>query len=315
MKEILLLLSLYIGVCTNVSAQNLVKDFFKSQSQKGTKTDTLNAGNINDTILYVDPHDATTHKRVTTSIDSTYLQTIKDYVFLLRQDYCLYDKKRKKYYGYEGQEMFGTTYSIGLRCKNFNVILDEAVHPWEYDSNYLSFKDTKLEPVVTDSYYSLIGDTDSCHYIKTDSIISITRSIKEKYAYMSAPWVSNQDGFTINTSDTCKTGIIIWVVNGNSNGERGFADVTLKTTLIKGEMFGSINVIPPVNSSQIIGGFYLTDSKYSTFPYQLTGIVALREEKWTLNFPFKNFQVEEIKTQSKVGKLTEIKKTITEIKK
>ncbi len=315
MKKILIIFILSVGMCPYASSQNLVKDFFKSQSQKGNRIDTLNTDGINDTILYVDPNDASTHRRIATLIDSSDLQTIRKYIFLLRQDYCLFDKKKKKYYGYEGMEMFGSTYSIGLRCNNFNILMDEAIHPWEYDDNYNSFKNQKLEPVITDSYFSLIDGNDSSYYVKTESALTATRIVKENYVYQSAPWVSNQEGFAINTSDTCKTGIIVWVINEKSSSKDEHPKVELKSTLIKGEMYGSINVIPPVNSSKILGGIYLTKTTKEDFPYLLTGVVTQRDEKWTLQFPFKNFHAERTKDQPKIGKLTEVKKSLNEIKK
>ena len=51
------------------------------------------------------------------------IDLIKNSFFLLRQDYSLYDKRKKKFYGYNDQGKFGTTYSIGIKCKGFNSFL------------------------------------------------------------------------------------------------------------------------------------------------------------------------------------------------
>lgn len=246
-------------------------------------------------------------------LDSIFLSQLRQSIFILRQDYCLYDKKKKKYYGYEGEDQFGTTLSVGLKCQNFNILMDEAIHPWKYDEKYSQFDEKHLVPTITRSRYTMIDETDPSRYTEPDSIIDAKQTIKDDFVYIGEPLVSNQEGLVLNTTDTCKVGVIVWVVEEKDSTLIRPSKFGLRYSITKAEMFGLVNITPPAKNEIVLGGFYLTETGNKDVPYQLAGITTLRDERWTLSFPFRGFKIDGPKVDSK-GKLTEVKITNKEVK-
>lgn len=303
MKRLLILILAILTLpFSHLYGQNQIPDDFVKRLKE-----LLNNPQIADSVLVGD-----SIKEKTISFSSEF---VKGHLFLLRQDYSLYDKKKKTYYGYNGNDQFGMTYTLGLRCKGFNILLDEAIHPWVYDANYKEFQEKRLEPVITSSHYLLFNDSVNNGYVEMDSVVCAKQTIRENFFYASSPFVSMQDGFTLNTADTCKTGFLVWVVNEGGDIETGQFKMDLKYSIVKAEMFGSINIVPPVASDSIIGGFYLTGSGNKDCPYLLTGIAIMRDERWTINFPFKGFKFETSPEKKEKGRLTEIKKPIKVVEK
>jgi len=245
-------------------------------------------------------------------LDSIYMAKLKRSIFVLQQDYSLYDKKKKKYYGYDGEDYFGRTFSLGLKCENFNILMDEAVHPWMYDTKYESYKEKNLVPEITGSKYFFINDSTSSIGAELDSIFAIKDPIKDDFFYTSGPFLTDQENFTINVADTNRVGVLVWVINesGKINSEQ--LKIGLKYSTLRTEMIGTVSVTPPVSKESVIGGFFLTESGKKDNPYSLSGIVVLRNGTWNLHFPFKNFSVG-VNKKKEENKLTEIKKPLSEI--
>lgn len=242
-----------------------------------------------------------------TSSDSTSLEIIMNNLFILRQDYCLYDKRDDEYYGYDDNDFFGTTYSIGLKCKGFNILSDVAVRPWEYDDKYDKFKSKKLIPEITRSKYRFVNDTTSHRFTPSDTVIIKSKTIQEDLYYTTSPFVGSQEGFILNTQDTCKTGTLVWVVVEKGNIESANMKVSLELSSFETEMYGSITVTPPANK-KVIGGLFITKTQGTDIPFYLAGILSKKANSWVLEFPFKGFKEEGSETLTKLGKLTRIKK-------
>ena len=260
--------------------------------------------------------DSTTKKSVTvigtsmTKLDSTLQLFVKESLFILRQDYSLYDKRKKKFYGFNDQEQFGTTYSLGIKCKQFNVILDEAVRPWRYDENYLQFKSDKLMPVITASKYLLLNDSITALYNNLDSIVLPRQTIKENAFYASKPFTNSQGGIEINIADTCSCGYLVWILKEDGRFEKGNVRISLKTVKTNIDMVGNITLTPPTQSSEILGALFLTSNDDSPAKFYLGGIATKEVDEWILHFPFKGFELRTGKQGPKAskGRLTEIKK-------
>lgn len=297
MKKNILFVFLLVLLGMSGSAQN-------SYKLKDLR-DLIEKGNVDSLLQQIDSIDQKIE------MDSSTLSMVRNNIFLLRQDYSLYNKKKKKYYGYEGQNQFGTTYSIALKAKGYNIIFDESVHPWNYDNKYKEFASNTLSPVLSSSSYQLINETMYSEYLPADSLITATQTIKENFLYVSKPFIETQDGFLINNADTCKSGVVVWVCISKGSIEDENASVKLLQTFVRSEMFGSIPVYPPSNAKNVVAALYFTKSEItSERNYSLSGIVLQKDGKYMLTFPFKNFKYkkEETAISKKVGKLTEIKK-------
>lgn len=243
--------------------------------------------------------------------DSTLRHDVFKKLIVIRQDYSLYNKKRDVYYGYNDCEFFGTTYSLGIKCYKFTLLFDEAVHPWNYDSKYLDFKDRKLTPKITKTQFVLLDDSTSYNFSEMDSVLVENNLIKENSLYIADPLTSLQDGIYLNTADTCKNGLLVWVVKESGEYERGNVLFDLRFVPFQAEMAGTIPVTPPSDCKDILGCLYITESVNKDIPYYLSGIATLQNKLWQLCFPFKDFKLglskDEKKSKEK-GRLTEIRK-------
>ena len=294
----------------NVNAQDIVKVFFKSQSQiKNAGSE--NPGANSDSIPYiiVDPSGNIISTPPEIKIDTTSLFSLRQHLFVLKQDYCLYDKRKKKLYGYNDKEQFGTTYSLGIKCNGYNVISNQAVEPWKYDEHYNEFKSDKLEPVLSDSRYLLLDDSETSGYVGFDSIVTAVQTIKDNYIYATNPFTSLQYGIDVNSTDTCKTGVLIWVWVKTGSLEDGDIAVDFDIVPTKIEMFGSVVVNPPHRDKEILGCLLVTKNDECDSKWFLSGLADCRDDKWTLYYPFKGFKFNPNgqNTSSVKGRLTEIK--------
>lgn len=249
-----------------------------------------------------------------TKVDGIFdsLTVIKDYLFILRQDYSLYDKKKKKYYGFNNEEQFGTTYSLGIKCNGYNIYMDEAIHPWVYDSKYDSFKSNKLEPKITRSRYLLLDDSVSYGYTNLDTIAMATHVVKKELLFAGAPFTKSSEAFNVNTSDTCKAGFLVWVIQKSGEIEKGDLKTDLTIMPTKVEMTGTVSLVPPVTTSKVLGCIFVVTDDYMDSKPMLAGIALQRNEQWALCFPFKNMnaKAQDSKPTIPQGQLTELDITV-----
>lgn len=313
MKRLFILYYLVCVSFVNANAQDITKDFFKALPKKDVKSDTIRSGGANDSIPYINPNGDRVKQNDILIVDSNMIGLIHKSIFILRQDYSLYNRKKNTYYGYNDQGFFGTTYSLVVKCKKFSLLSDEAVHPWKYDTKYLDFKENKLEPQITKSQVLLLDDKISYSYTELDSIFIAQKIIRNDLLYAGKQLTSFQEGLQINCSDTCKTGILVWIVKKSGSLENGDVKIDFKCSRLTVDMFGNVAIVPPSDAKNLIGCVYMTKSGCQENNYLLSGIATLQEQQWVLTFPFKDFKLEEAKEQQKKpkekGRLTEIKKS------
>lgn len=309
MKQSILIL-FFILCAYPVSAQSLIDDFFKGKSKQEQNGDTIDCKSSQDSIIFVDPSGKVQNPRkINYSINFRKLNVLKK-LSIVRQDYSLYNKKKKVYYGYNDQDFFGSTYSLGIKCNEFTILSDEAVYPWKYDSKYSDFKDKKLEPQVTKTQVLILDDSVSYNYSELDSALVVKKAIRDDMFYAAGTLTSSQDGFEINTSDSCKAGVLVWIVKKSGDLEKGDLKVDFRCVAKSFELLGNIAINPPADCKDVLGCLYLTESNNKEVPYLLSGVASLKNQQWTLYFPFKNFQLgsaKEIKKSKEKGRLTEIK--------
>lgn len=309
-KRFLLIIS--FGVCTfQMNAQSLINDFFKTKPKQEQKENPSNNGDTQDTIIFVDPSgNVRRPHKFQVKIDTQRLDLLNR-LCVLRQDYGLLDKRKKILYGYNDQDFFGSIYSLGVKCNQFTLLFDEAVHPWKYDGKYENFKDKKYEPTITSTQFMMLDDSVSYTYTEMDSALVNPKVIKEDLIYAGKKLTSVQDGMILNTTDTCKIGLLVWIEKKSGTFEEGDIKLDFKYVPMQMDMVGNVNIFPPVGSKDILGCLYITESQNSDIPYYLSGVAICQRQQWVLTFPFKGFKFESAKQDNKKteekGKLTIIK--------
>lgn len=313
MKNIVIIIFFAIISAPVANAQGFIEDFFKSQSRDRKENDSIKSRREKDSIPFISPDGRDGKYRNNVIIDERVIDRVSlERIFVLRQDYCLYTKKKKQAYGYEGQDFFGSSFTFAVKCKGYNIILDPAVYPWKYDDKYPSYEDRSLTPDISMSYFKMACDSINNGYVTMDSIIRADQEIRTGLAHVAAPFSETQDGFTVNTTDTCSSGVVVWIYNKGGDIEEGLQTIRLKAVPFGTEMYGTINIDKPKGLANILGALYLTPTYNKEDPYALTGIVTQNGDSWQLSFPFKGYKRNSSKSLSqssgKTGKLTLIKK-------
>lgn len=193
----------------------------------------------------------------------------------ITSSYRLQDPKTKKLYGRNGNDNFGTVSSWGLKIDGGIMLLDQAVRPWEYDSNYSKYRDKYNAVSYQISFQKSEGEIvlDSID-VKVCNAQNLLYSIKDTL-------VANGEGFKIDSSDGEKDGWIIWLTE---------EDDSLNTFLVfKKKIEFKLNdnvyeVEQPNTIKKILAGIYVVPSykAIGIVSFNLCGILVEQNEKWNL---------------------------------
>ena len=119
--------------------------------------------------------------------------------------YRLQDLQTKKLYGRNGNDAFGTVTSWGIKIEGGVILLDQAVRPWEYDSNFSKYRGK----YGTVPYQLSFNEGDS--KITLDSIDAKACNSQNRLYSIKDTLIAKGEGFKIDSSDGEKNGWIVWL--------------------------------------------------------------------------------------------------------
>ena len=192
--------------------------------------------------------------------------------------YRLQDMKNQKLYGRNGEDAFGITSSVGLKIEGGLILLDQAVHPWNYDDDYIKYHDkynavpyrvTFVDKEKSSSIYNL--KTTPCH--NNNLLFAIEDTI-----------VAKGEGFTVDSSDGLKDGWIIWMAKDSVN------DKSFHVFKKKIEFKPNITVYDvdqPNTFKKVIAGIFVEPTYVSvgTIKFNLCAIAVEQNNRWVLAKP------------------------------
>lgn len=237
------LINLLLLLVSNISAQ---EELHKLLHTKGYKH------NVNKSVVKLNPD-----------------ITIPEGVFILKQDYQLYDKENEDFFGSEDSDIFGTVYSVGFFYKRSMIVSDAGYRPWNYDSKFDEYRN-KYDGVLYKSYYATVfaDNIETFQEINTGEENPIEIAEGKCYAY-THPSVTMK-GVAIHESENSMAGSILWVVKEGKTFKTEIAKFTANST-------ESVE-LTSVPDNAIGAVFVVKDS--------IAGIVNNTNGKWTLDFPF-----------------------------
>ncbi|WP_298074729.1 hypothetical protein [uncultured Bacteroides sp.] len=206
--------------------------------------------------------------------------------------YRLQDLKTQKLYGRNGSDAFGVVTSWGIKIEGGFVLLDQAIRPWEHDSNYYKYRG-KYNTVP---YQLSFTDGDTKKVI--DSIDAKPCNAKNILYSIKDTLVSKGERFKVDSSDGEKNGWIVWLTEEK--------DSSLTYLVFKKKIEFKLNeeiceVEQPNTAKKILAGIYVVPSYnvIGSVSFILCGILVEQNEKWNMVRVLLNSTVSQIPNEEK----------------
>lgn len=189
--------------------------------------------------------------------------------------YRLLDLKTQKLYGRNGSNAFGTVISWGIKIEGGFILLDQAVRPWEYDSNYNKYRGKY--GTVRYQLSFIEGDTkrviDSID-VKACNAKKILYSIKDTL-------VSKGDGFKIDSSNGEKNGWMVWLTEEKDSS---YTHLVFKKKIEFEPNDSMYEVEQPNTAKKILAGIFVEPcfKSIGSVTFKLCGILVELKGKWVL---------------------------------
>lgn len=206
--------------------------------------------------------------------------------FLSRQSFQVSDKKTGDLYGLNNNDEFGTEITLGVKIKNGYVLTDKAIHPWEYNAKFETYKEN-YNPVQYISEYSEF--TDNAKYDTLDISKSKVNELLSKSLYLVSSDCLSNKGLTVDCTKGDKEGWVVWACTdkGADLNKTAKLRLTCYSMAIEASEGGNVDVEIPDNQN-ILGGIYVSpfNSGIGTIDFRVCGIMVENDGKWSVHFPF-----------------------------
>ena len=209
---------------------------------------------------------------------------VKGGIFIVRQGYQLKDTKTDKLYGWNNDEQFGYTVSLGIKVQNGYYLDVKAVEPWRYDSKYNEYNDQKQYlPVISESKYRLFTD-DSVFNDFTYDKGKLKALYGGQFYFAQDSFFDNQ-GLEPDNSDGKKAGWLVWVVSSDSaanSTNESFSLLVYRNELTFETGKDTYNIKNPPTDSAILGGFYVVPevTGIGKTSFRLNGLLNKKDGNW-----------------------------------
>ncbi|MDR1555698.1 MAG: hypothetical protein LBS88_01535 [Tannerellaceae bacterium] len=215
-------------------------------------------------------------------------EAVKDVFFIIRQGYQLKDVSVKppKYYGRDNNPFFGFTYSLGIKTTTGFYTDEKVLRPWDYDSNYDSYRTNKsYEPVLSGARYrSFYSDNLQEMTFVTDSCATLSKP----FVHVKNTKIFNGKGFSTEVRNGIQNGWLVWVVLDKPLETIGSVGSFLVLNPHELQLESSQKTyempVPSVERNKIIaGGIYIVPvASAGQISYQLVGLISESDNKWYL---------------------------------
>lgn len=205
-------------------------------------------------------------------------RSIQKGLIVMSQEYQLEDTLTHKRYSLDNQEYFGKSHSFAVLVENGIITSPRIVRPWESDENFIRYKNSKYQPVVSKTSAMAVNDT-----TWKETLLLDPQGI---FPLKDSTWCFLQDS-TYNQGFVCDTlrkedeGWLVWMIAEGINDKEFFS---LETVRYKHTEESNDKVIQAL-SGNVIGGIFISPSyeRIGQLVLKLEGILTPFEEGWKLS--------------------------------
>lgn len=214
------------------------------------------------------------------------VQVLSPAFFLSRQSFQVCDKNTGELYGLNNKDEFGTEITLGVKVKGGYLLTDKALHPWNYNDKYATYKEG-YNPVLCRSEYTEVGEKSK--YDSLDIAQAYVNDLMQTTCYLVKSNCLGGKGLNIDSMEGSKDGWVVWTIVDDDKDLNKTAQLTLvcNTNKLEAKKDGKVDVEAP-DGKKILGGIYVIPiaAGIGMLEFRLCGIMVERDGKWSIHFPF-----------------------------
>ena len=226
----------------------------------------------------------TPFENIQTSNQQLIEEAIKEGVFIVHSYYRLQDTVASAYFGWQNQNWFGQSYSLGIRVKEGYYLMDKAIRPWVYDKKFEQYaQSNRLVPVISSSEYKMPVDTSYTALPYNNVTTNVVQA--QQHYFVQDSTLFHQKGYPVDNSDGLKNGWQVWLVVDKPMEEDNaqiptFLIYRLELTFENGE--ACYEVRDPSTNKHVLGGFYVLPivTDIGQISFHLLGVLHQIEGRW-----------------------------------
>lgn len=210
---------------------------------------------------------------------------VKQGFIIIRQSYQLCDTTANPYtyFGKNNDDFFGQTFSLGIITEKGIYCNNQAICPWNFDTSFEDYRNTKYKPVLYQTYYRFLTNS-TYQEIKYDR-----DSLNIMYSNLlySIDFDGFEDGFVVDNQQGEKQG---WLVLVDTNDHISVNDTVpfrmsiYRSPLIFSNDSAQYNIEVKSMYDSFIGGVYITPTitAVGQITFVLSGIVQNNNHNWII---------------------------------
>lgn len=230
---------------------------------------------------------------------------VKGCAVIVKQAYQLKDDKTGKAYGRHGKNEFGCNYTIGVKTNKGLIITDNAIRPWNDDSNYKKINGN-YTPVISRTEVRDFSVSEKSEFKQQPLKLAANQP---HGLYIARTDDSTPSGMEIDYTSGKKKGWLIWYeseknINEDPNSSISINSINNEMEFKEGQTEYEIDT--PTNEKDVIGGIYVCPQFRGNgqINFCLVGIIALSDGKWKLTAPFAS-EEESFKEKPEISEVKE----------
>lgn len=217
---------------------------------------------------------------------------VKNCTFIVKQSFQIQNKKTKEIFGLGGKDVFGNSYSLGLKLANGCVLSDEAICPWNYNEKFQKYREDYV-PLLCKSEFSELNE--EANYVEFNYKNNFN-TLGDSLFYCFGTTDFGSKGFEIDNTIGEKTGWIVWITLKKGQNIESSTDLNF---IIQRQNFSisdeckniSEGILKPKSGGKILGGFYVVPYySVGSVTFRLCGVLNEKDDKWSLLTPFVDYE-------------------------
>ncbi|MDR0830712.1 MAG: hypothetical protein LBN95_11470 [Prevotellaceae bacterium] len=216
-------------------------------------------------------------------------EALKNSFVIIHSQYQMQDItiKEPTFYGSNGNEYFGETYSVAVKTQGGYLLENSALFPWLYDSKYAEYIDSKqFRPVPLMMEYRQFADSVYTKYDKAIEFKDVKPILNQKLLFLGSNEFDGK-GMFAKTLEAKNEGWIVWLAAEkpleNEPNYPKFSFVTYRYEQLvnkKPEPVYDIET-PKANNKILLGGIYVLPeiTGIGEISFRLLGTLSFESEE------------------------------------
>lgn len=204
-------------------------------------------------------------------------RSVQEGLLVLSQEYQLEDTLTHKRYSLDNQRYFGKISSFAVLTDTGIITSSRVLWPWETDENFIQYKNSKYQPIVSKTSAMYVSDTT---WRETFLLVPSGASPLSDPTWCFVQSSAYDHGFICDTLRNEDEGWIVWMIANVANDREVFSLETLRYKYTEESNDKAIHAL----SGNVVGGVFITPTYecVGQIVLKLKGILTLFENGWRI---------------------------------